>query len=137
MSVYKILFKFLLDFIVSVFFFLLLFPLFVFICILLLFLNKGKIFYLQARPGKNNKIFKIIKFKTMNDKRDKEGNFLPDSLRLTKIGKFVRQTSLDELPQLINVIKGDMSLIGPRPLLVQYLPLYNEFQKEDTLLNLG
>jgi undecaprenyl phosphate N,N'-diacetylbacillosamine 1-phosphate transferase len=129
MLIYKIFFKFFIDFIISVSFFLMFFPLFVSICILLLFFNKGKIFYIQARPGKNNKIFKIIKFKTMNDKRDKEGNFLPDSLRLTKIGKFVRQTSLDELPQLINVIKGDMSLVGPRPLLVQYLPLYNEFQK--------
>jgi lipopolysaccharide/colanic/teichoic acid biosynthesis glycosyltransferase len=105
-------------------------PIFGIILLLLSILNSGKPFFVQARPGKNEKIFKIIKFKTMNDKRDIEGNFLPDSVRLTKIGKFVRQTSLDELPQLINVIKGDMSLVGPRPLLVQYLPLYNEFQKK-------
>lgn len=87
-------------------------------------------FFLQKRPGKNGKIFSIIKFKTMNDKRNKEGDLLDDSKRLTRIGKFIRNTSLDEIPQLINVIKGDMSLIGPRPLLPEYLPLYNDFQKQ-------
>lgn len=86
------------------------------------------IFFLQARPGRHGKIFKVIKFKTMNDNRDLSGNLLPDEVRLTKIGRFIRSTSLDELPQLINVLKGDMSLIGPRPLLVQYLPLYSKEQ---------
>ncbi len=86
------------------------------------------IFFLQARPGRKEKIFKVIKFKTMNDKRDSSGKLLPDEVRLTKIGRFIRSTSLDELPQLINVLKGDMSLIGPRPLLVQYLPLYSKEQ---------
>jgi lipopolysaccharide/colanic/teichoic acid biosynthesis glycosyltransferase len=88
----------------------------------------SNIFFLQDRPGKDGKIFKIIKFKTMTDKRDNEGNLLPDNQRLTKIGKLIRSTSIDELPQLINVLKGDMSLIGPRPLLVQYLPLYTKEQ---------
>ena len=93
------------------------------------FANKGAgAFFLQERPGKEGKIFKIIKFKTMNDECDSRGNLLPDSQRLTKIGKFVRSTSIDELPQLINVLKGDMSFIGPRPLLVQYLPLYTSEQ---------
>ena len=90
------------------------------------FANKGAgAFFLQERPGKDGKIFKVIKFKTMTDERDAEGNLLPDADRLTKVGKFVRSTSIDELPQLINVLKGDMALIGPRPLLVQYLPLYS------------
>lgn len=91
--------------------------------------NKGAgAFFLQERPGKNARIFKVIKFKTMTDERDSQGNLLPDAERLTKVGKFVRSTSIDELPQLINVLKGDMALIGPRPLLVQYLPLYNAEQ---------
>lgn len=93
------------------------------------FANKGAgAFFLQERPGKDGKIFKVIKFKTMTDERDAEGNLLPDADRLTKVGKFVRSTSIDELPQLINVLKGDMALIGPRPLLVQYLPLYSPEQ---------
>jgi lipopolysaccharide/colanic/teichoic acid biosynthesis glycosyltransferase len=91
--------------------------------------NDGKPFFIQRRPGKNGKIFSIVKFKTMNDRKDADGNLLSDAERLTKVGSFVRKTSLDEIPQLINVVKGDMSLIGPRPLLVQYLPLYNDFQK--------
>ena len=86
------------------------------------------LFFLQERPGRHGKIFKVIKFKTMTDERDAEGNLLPDDKRLTKVGKFVRSTSIDELPQLINVLKGDMSFIGPRPLLPQYLPLYNKEQ---------
>ena len=96
---------------------------------LLLMLNQNSAFFTQDRPGKNGKVFKLIKFKTMSDKRDAQGNLLPDAERLTKVGKWVRSTSLDELPQLINVLKGDMSLIGPRPLLIKYLPLYSETQK--------
>ena len=99
------------------------------IALFLHFANKGAgVFFFQERPGKDEKIFKVIKFKTMTDKRDAEGKLLPDVQRLTKVGKFVRSTSIDELPQLINVFKGDMSLIGPRPLLVKYLPLYNAEQ---------
>lgn len=99
------------------------------ITVFLHFANKGAgAFFTQDRPGKNAKIFKVIKFKTMTDERDADGNLLPDEKRLTKIGKFVRSTSIDELPQLINVFKGDMSLIGPRPLLPQYLPLYSPEQ---------
>lgn len=93
------------------------------------FANKGSgVFFTQERPGKDGKIFKVIKFKTMTDERDAEGNLLPDAVRLTKVGSFVRSTSIDELPQLINVLKGDMALIGPRPLLPQYLPLYSKEQ---------
>ena len=96
---------------------------------LLLFYNQGKPFFFQLRPGRNGEIFKIIKFKTMNDRRDAQGKLLPDSIRLTPMGSLVRKTSLDELPQLLNVLKGDMSLVGPRPLLPEYLPLYNEHQQ--------
>ena len=96
---------------------------------LLLMLSQNSAFFTQDRPGKNGKVFKLIKFKTMSDMRDAQGNLLPDAERLTKVGKWVRSTSLDELPQLINVLKGDMSLIGPRPLLIKYLPLYSETQK--------
>ena len=104
-------------------------PLLLFVTFWLYVANKGAgAFFTQARPGKDGKIFKVIKFKTMTDERDAQGSLLPDEKRLTKVGKFVRSTSLDELPQLINVLKGDMALIGPRPLLPQYLPLYNEKQ---------
>ena len=127
---YKIFFKPLLDFILSLLGLIISSPLFLIVIIALLFANKGKVFFLQNRPGKNGKIFKIIKFRTMNDKRDAQGNLLPDEERLTSIGKLVRKTSLDEIPQLINVILGNMSLIGPRPLLPEYLPLYNDFQKK-------
>ncbi len=127
---YKSLFKRILDFTAALFGFILLSPIFILVMIGLFFANQGKPFFFQVRPGKNEKLFKIIKFKTMNDKKDTSGQLLPDSERLTKIGAFVRKTSLDEIPQLLNVIKGDMSLIGPRPLLVQYLPLYNETQKQ-------
>ena len=126
---YKKFLKQVFDFVIALFAFCLSFPIVLLITIFLFFENKGKPFFLQSRPGKNGSIFKIVKFKTMNDKKDSHGNLLPDSDRLTKIGKFIRKTSLDELPQLINVIKGDMSLIGPRPLLPEYLSLYNDFQK--------
>ena len=127
---YKFFFKPLLDFILSLLGLIISSPLFLIVFIALLFANKGKVFFLQNRPGKNGKIFKIIKFRTMNNKRDAHGNLLPDVERLTKIGKLVRKTSLDEIPQLINVLLGNMSLIGPRPLLPEYLPLYNDFQKK-------
>ncbi len=105
-------------------------PLFLILWIWLSIANKGAgAFFVQERPGKDERLFKVIKFKTMTDERDSDGNLLPDADRLTRIGKFVRSTSLDEIPQLLNVIKGDMSLIGPRPLLVQYLPLYDEKQR--------
>ena len=104
-------------------------PVFLAPIVLLFFANKGAgVFFLQDRPGKNGKIFKIIKFKTMTDEKDSSGKLLPDAKRLTKVGKFVRSTSIDELPQLFNVLKGDMSIIGPRPLLPQYLPLYTSEQ---------
>ena len=104
-------------------------PVFMGTMLLLYFANKGAgVFFTQDRPGKNEKIFKVLKFKTMTDERDADGNLLPDADRLTKVGKFIRSTSIDELPQLINILKGDMAFIGPRPLLVQYLPLYSEEQ---------
>ncbi|KMQ59133.1 UDP-galactose phosphate transferase [Chryseobacterium sp. BLS98] len=126
---YKLFFKRMIDFLIALIGLILLSPVFIVVTILLYFANQGKPFFFQARPGLNEKIFHIIKFKTMNDRKDKKGNLLPDSERLTPVGSFIRQTSLDELPQLINVLKGDMALIGPRPLLPQYLPLYNESQK--------
>ena len=126
---YKNYFKRLIDFFAALFGLLLLSPVFVFVMVGLYFANKGKPFFFQARPGLNERIFKIIKFKTMNDKKDAQGNLLPDAARLTPVGAFVRKTSLDEIPQLINVLKGDMSLIGPRPLLIQYLPIYDAVQK--------
>lgn len=116
------------DFIFSLIGITFLLPIFLVVMVALLFANDGKPFFFQLRPGKNGKVFKIIKFKTMNDKKGADGNLLSDAERLTAVGSFVRKTSLDEIPQLINVLKGDMSLIGPRPLLVQYLPLYNEHQ---------
>lgn len=116
------------DFLFSFFAIVILSPLLLLISVFLFFANNGIPFFTQSRPGKNKKIFKVIKFKTMNDKRDAKGNLLSDADRLTSIGKFIRKTSLDELPQLINVLKGDMSIIGPRPLLVEYLPLYNDVQ---------
>ncbi len=126
---YRKFFKRFLDISVSLTALLLLGWLIVLFILLLHFANKGAgVFFLQPRPGKDAKIFKVIKFKTMTDERDGNGNLLPDADRLTKIGRFVRSTSVDELPQLVNVLKGDMSLIGPRPLLVQYLPLYSKEQ---------
>lgn len=126
---YKSFLKLFFDLIISIFMFIILSPIFLILIIILHFANKDAgAFFTQARPGRNEKIFKVIKFKTMTDERDGNGNLLPDATRMTKIGKFVRSTSLDELPQLINVLKGDMSLIGPRPLMPQYLPLYNNEQ---------
>lgn len=126
---YKFFLKRIIDFLIALIGLIVLSPVFIVVMILLYFANQGKPFFFQARPGLNEKIFKIIKFKTMNDKKDSQGNYLPDSERLTPVGSFIRQTSLDELPQLINVLKGDMALIGPRPLLPQYLSLYSESQK--------
>jgi len=126
---YKNFLKRFLDFLAAFFGLLLLSPLFIIVMIGLYFANQGKPFFLQSRPGLNERIFKIIKFKTMNDKKDAQGNLLPDAERLTTIGAFVRKTSLDEIPQLINVLIGDMSIIGPRPLLPQYLSLYTTSQK--------
>ncbi len=126
---YSNFFKRLFDFIIALVALILLSPIFIVVMIGLYFANQGKPFFFQARPGLNEKIFKIIKFKTMNDKKDPNGNLLSDAERLTPIGAFVRKTSLDEIPQLINVLKGDMAIIGPRPLLPQYLPIYNETQK--------
>lgn len=117
------------DFFASLIGLILLTPIFLVVTVVLYFANSGKPFFFQKRPGKNGRIFMLVKFKTMNDKKDKNGELLPDDKRLTPLGNFVRKTSLDEIPQLINVLKGDMSLIGPRPLLVEYLPLYNDFQK--------
>lgn len=117
------------DFSAALIGFLILSPLFVAISILLYFSNQGSPFFFQTRPGKNEKLFRIIKFKTMNDKKNEHGDLLPDAERITKIGQIVRKTSLDEIPQLLNVIKGDMSLVGPRPLLPEYLELYNPRQK--------
>lgn len=126
---YKNFLKRLLDFLAAFFGLLVLSPVFIVVTIGLYIANKGKPFFFQERPGKDEKVFKIVKFKTMTDETDANGNLLPDADRLTKIGQFVRKTSLDEIPQLINVLIGDMSLIGPRPLLVQYLLLYNDTQK--------
>ena len=127
---YRHFFKRLFDFSLALLGLIIISPLFLLLWVWLSIANKGAgSFFLQERPGKDEKIFKVIKFKTMNDKRDENGNLLPDSERLTTIGRWIRSLSLDELPQLINVLKGDMSLVGPRPLLVQYLPLYDEVQR--------
>ena len=126
---YKNFFKRLFDFIIVLTALIIIWPFLLVVYIWLTIANKGAgAIFTQERPGKNGKIFKVMKFKTMTDERDAEGNLLPDAERLTKVGKFVRSTSIDELPQLINVLKGDMALIGPRPLLVQYLPLYSKEQ---------
>ena len=126
---YKNFFKRVIDFTIVFIALLIIWPILLIITIWLHFANKGAgAFFTQERPGKDGKIFKVIKYKTMTDERDENGELLPDAQRLTKVGKFIRSTSIDELPQLINVLKGDMSLIGPRPLLVQYLPLYSKEQ---------
>lgn len=126
---YKHFFKRLIDFTIALIALLCIGWFLIIIAIWLHFANKGAgAFFFQERPGKDEKIFKVIKFKTMTDERDGEGKLLPDALRITKVGRFVRSTSIDELPQLVNVLMGDMALIGPRPLLVQYLPLYSKEQ---------
>jgi lipopolysaccharide/colanic/teichoic acid biosynthesis glycosyltransferase len=125
---YKSIIKPFFDFSAAFLGFVIVSPVFLVVTFLLLIANNGKPFFFQLRPGKNGKIFKIVKFKTMNDKKDKEGNLLSDAERLTRVGSFVRKTSLDEIPQLLNVIKGDMSLIGPRPLLPSYLEIYSDFE---------
>lgn len=126
---YKHFFKRVFDFFISLIAIICISPLLLMVIVWLHFANKGAgVFFFQERPGKDAKIFKVIKFKTMTDEKDDDGNLLPDAQRLTKVGKFVRSTSIDELPQLFNVLKGDMALIGPRPLLVKYLPLYSPEQ---------
>lgn len=127
---YKLFIKRALDIILSFTTLILFSPVFIIVYLLLCIANNGKAFFVQKRPGKDEKVFEIIKFKSMNDKRGSDGLLLPDAKRITKIGQFVRKTSLDEIPQLINVLKGDMSLIGPRPLLVEYLTLYSQDQKK-------
>ena len=127
---YRLFFKRFIDFLISFILLTLMLPVMLVVTVWLHFANKGAgAFFFQERPGKDEKIFKVIKFKTMTDESDASGNLLPDECRLTKIGKFIRSTSIDELPQLINVLKGDMSLIGPRPLRVYYLPLYSDEQR--------
>lgn len=126
---YKHFFKRFFDFWIALIALICISPVLIIVTIWLHFANKGAgVFFFQERPGKDGKIFKVIKFKTMTNEKDADGNLLPDADRLTKVGSFVRSTSIDELPQLINVLKGDMALIGPRPLLVQYLPLYSKEQ---------
>ena len=134
---YKNIVKVLIDFIIAIFLLLILSPLLVIVTVLLAIANKGKPFFIQSRPGKNEKIFKIIKFKTMNDNKDSKGNLLSDEKRLTNLGKFMRKTSIDELLQIFNVLKGDMSFIGPRPLLIEYLDLYSFEQKKRHLIKPG
>lgn len=127
---YRVFFKPLIDFIIALAALLILSPILILVTILLALANKGNPFFFQKRPGKNGKIFSIVKFRTMTNERDAGGNLLPDEKRLTGIGKLVRKTSIDEIPQLINIIKGEMSLVGPRPLLPQYLNLYNSRQQK-------
>ena len=129
MNLYQRYLKRPLDFIISLIALIVLSPVFLLVALLLYVANRGDVFFVQPRPGKGGEVFRVIKFKTMNDLKDRQGNLLPDEQRLTPVGKFVRKTSLDEIPQLLNVLKGDMSLIGPRPLLVDYLPWYDERQK--------
>ncbi|MEO2058723.1 MULTISPECIES: sugar transferase [Mesonia] len=126
---YKNIIKPFFDFLIAFCLLLVASPLFLLVCLGLFWTQNGNVLFTQKRPGKNERIFSILKFKTMTDQKDQQGNLLPDAERLTHIGKFVRKTSLDELPQLINVLKGEMSLVGPRPLLPEYLALYNEEQK--------
>lgn len=128
-DMYKFFLKRLLDFVLSLLALLILFPLFVVLGILVRVFLGTPVLFVQQRPGVNEKIFRLYKFRSMTDRKDKEGKLLPDEERLTKFGRFLRTSSLDELPELINILKGDMSIVGPRPLLVQYLDRYNKFQK--------
>ncbi len=137
MKIYSLFLKRVIDLMLASIGFVVLFPVFLVVWIILLIKNDGKAFFYQERPGKNEIPFKIIKFKTMNDRIDANNELLPPSQRLTKTGLFIRKHSLDEIPQLINVIKGDMSLIGPRPLLIRYLPRYNDFQRQRHLCKPG
>ena len=121
--------KRILDFLLSLFALIILSPVFIILIVLGTIFMRGNPFFTQLRPGKDEKIFRLIKFRTMNNRKDKEGNLLPDDIRLNKYGRILRSTSLDELPELINIVKGDMSIVGPRPLLVEYLPRYNKEQK--------
>lgn len=126
---YKNIFKRLFDFILSSLALLVLSPVFIILIVLGIIIMKGNPFFYQTRPGKDEKVFKLIKFRSMTEEKDKEGNYLSDDVRLTKYGKMLRASSLDELPELFNILKGDMAIVGPRPLLMQYLSLYNEEQK--------
>ena len=135
--IYRNYLKRVLDFCLAIVAFVLLLPVFIVVTLTLYVANDGKPFFFQQRPGMNNRIFRIIKFKTMNDRKDSAGNLLSDAERLTPMGAFVRKTSLDEIPQLINVIIGDMSLVGPRPLLPEYLPLYNTEQARRHMVRPG
>ncbi|MGJ5643152.1 sugar transferase [Formosa sp. S-31] len=127
---YKFLFKPFLDFVIAILVIIFLSPILLILTVILFWINKGKPFFIQERPGKNEQVFKIIKFRSMTEEVDKKGKLLPERDRLTKIGKFIRDYSLDEIPQLINVLRGEMSLIGPRPLLIRYLPYYSNEQRK-------
>lgn len=127
---YRLFIKRLLDFVLSLIALVILSPVILIVAILVKIKLGSPVLFKQERPGKNEKIFKMYKFRTMTDEKDEDGNLLPDDVRLTKFGKVLRSTSLDELPELFNILKGDMALVGPRPLLVKYLPLYNDFQKQ-------
>lgn len=128
-GIYAKIVKRILDFVLSFLAIVILSPFIIIFSLIGAVLMRGNPFFIQERPGKNEKIFKLIKFRTMTNKKDRNGNLLPDEQRLTAYGKFLRSTSIDEIPELINILKGDMSIIGPRPLLVKYLPLYNTYQK--------
>ena len=134
---YKLFFKRFFDILISISAILILSPVFVITYLVLSISNKGKAFFVQARPGKNEKVFNIVKFKSMNDKTDETGVLLPDGDRITKFGLFIRKSSLDEIPQLWNVLVGQMSIIGPRPLLIRYLPLYSEQERKRHLAKPG
>lgn len=129
--------KHLIDFVLALVGFLVIFPIFVLLALILTINNRGTPFFVQKRPGLHEKPFKLIKFKTMNDAKDESGRYLPDEVRLTRVGAIIRGLSLDEIPQLLNILKGEMSLIGPRPLLMEYLPLYNDFQRRRHLVRPG
>jgi lipopolysaccharide/colanic/teichoic acid biosynthesis glycosyltransferase len=134
---YRNFFKNIIDFIFALFLIIILFPVLVILYVLVSLISGSPVIFRQKRPGKNEKIFELLKFRTMTNKTDKDGNLLSDNERITSLGKFMRRTSLDELPQLLNVLKGDISLVGPRPLLPEYLPLYNEDQKKRHLVKPG